>query len=177
MQVSLIVSVVGPDRPGLVDQIATVVQKAGGNWEGSRLVRLAGQFAGMIQVVIHESLLPQLEEGLRRLESVGLRVASLHSDKASATAEENTTHQLEVVGQDQSGIVSTISHALAEEGVNVIELATDVVDAPMTGERLFQTSARLHLPATIEATKLRARIEEIASDLMVELNRKVDSNP
>ncbi len=169
MQVSLIVSVIGPDRPGLVEQLSAAVTEAGGNWEGSRLVRLGGQFAGMVQVVLPEGQLNALESQLASLEEAGLKVTSVHSGEQTADTADGTAVNLEVVGQDRSGIVSTISKVLAETGVNVIELATDCRDAPMSGERLFHTTAKLGLPSSVDLADLKDRIEEIATDLMVEL--------
>ena len=173
MQVSLIVSVIGTARPGIVEQLSSAVTEAGGNWEGSRLVRLGGQFAGMVQVVLPESQLPALESQLSSLEAAGLKVTSVHSGDQTADASDGTAVNLEVVGQDRSGIVSTISKVLAEQGVNVIELATDCKNAPMSGERLFHTTAKLGLPASVDLADLRDSIEEIATDLMVELDLDV----
>lgn len=174
MQVSLIVSVIGPDRPGLVEQISSAVTKAGGNWEGSRLVRLGGQFAGMVQVILPEGQLPALESQLVSLESAGLKVTSVHSGEQTTDAADGTAVNLEVVGQDRSGIVSTISKVLADQNVNVIELATDCKDAPMSGERLFHTTAKLGLPGSVDLADLRDSIEEIATDLIVELDLNIE---
>ncbi len=178
MQVSLIVSVIGADRPGLVEQLSTAVTDAGGNWEGSRLVRLGGQFAGMVQVVIPESQQTALEANLSALEAEGLKVTSVHSEEsASPTEGGDRIYTLAVVGQDRPGIVSTIAKALAGEGVNVIELATDCKNAPWSGERLFHTTARILLPASVDLDELRNLIEEIAGDLMVELDREAEPTP
>ncbi len=76
MQISVIVSVIGPDRPGLIDRLSSVIVSAGGNWEDSRMLRLAGQFAGMVQVVVAEEALPSLESGLSQLEGEGLQAGS-----------------------------------------------------------------------------------------------------
>ena len=175
MQISLIVSVIGSDRPGLVEQLSAAVTEAGGNWEGSRLGRLGGQFAGMVQVVLPEALLPALKNQLAALEEAGLKVTSVHSGEQDSETNDGTTITLEVVGQDRSGIVSTISKVLADQGVNVIELATDCRNAPMSGERLFHTTAKLDMPAFVDLSDLRHSIEEIATDLMVELDLKTES--
>jgi len=169
MQTSVIVSVIGPDRPGLIDRLSSVIVSAGGNWEDSRMLRLAGQFAGMVQVVVAEEALPSLESGLSRLEGEGLQ-ARFH--RAGLSADESGSARafdLEVVGQDRQGIVSAISGALARLGVNVVELATDCGDAPWSGGRIFKTHARLHCPDRLEAGTLREAVEAIAHDLMVEL--------
>ncbi|MEM6279006.1 MAG: ACT domain-containing protein [Verrucomicrobiota bacterium] len=169
MKLALIVSVVGPDRPGLVQDLSAVVTEAGGNWEGSRLMQLAGQFAGMVHVVIPQASLPQLEASLSGLEERGLRVSVIHAgDESADMAETGKKIQLEVVGQDRSGIVAAISESLASLGVNVIELATDCKPAAWSGETHFFTEATVSLPPELEEDDLRKQIESIADDLMVE---------
>jgi glycine cleavage system regulatory protein len=172
MIVSLLVSVVGPDRPGLVNQLSRVITDAGGNWEGSRLIQLGGQFAGIVQVVTREESLAQLRGQLDELAGIGLTVSVIHSeDQAPESERSGEVVVLDVVGQDRPGIVAAISETLANEGVNVIELATDCRNAPMSGERLFHTTATVSVPASIDSDELRQRIEEIAGDLMVEIGR------
>jgi glycine cleavage system regulatory protein len=134
------------------------------------MLRLAGQFAGIVQVVVNDSALPELEAALSELEEGGLQ-SRLH--RAGNPAEEIVSgrlYDLEVVGQDRQGIVSAIAGALAQLGVNVLELATDCGEAPWSGERLFKTHARLHAPDSLDPGALREAVEEIAHDLMVELN-------
>ena len=170
MQTSVIVSVIGPDRPGLIGRLSSVIVQAGGNWEGSRMLRLAGQFAGIVQVVVNDSAIPALEAALSELEASGLQ-SRLH--RAGNPAEEIVSgrlYDLEVVGQDRQGIVSEVAGALTRLGVNVLELATDCGEAPWSGERLFKTHARLHAPDSLDPGALREAVEEIAHDLMVELN-------
>ncbi|MBP9225388.1 MAG: hypothetical protein KBF76_16070 [Verrucomicrobiales bacterium] len=169
MQTSLIVSVIGPDRPGLIEKIASVITAASGNWEGSRMLRLAGQFSGMVQVVIAEDALPELNAALAELEKSNLHIRILHSGGIETTPETGRVMTMEVVGQDRQGIVSSISRTLSQMGVNVIELATDCSEAPWSGERLFKTNARLIVPEDISGDRLREAVEEIALDLMVEL--------
>jgi len=169
MQTSVIVSVIGPDRPGLIDRLSSVIVAAGGNWEDSRMLRLAGQFAGMVQVVVARERLPILESGLSQLETEGLQARLHRTDESVQDSPVGRVLELEVVGQDRQGIVSAISGALARLGVNVVDLATDCGDAPWSGGRIFKTHARLHCPDSLDATTLREAIEAIAHDLMVEL--------
>jgi len=169
MQVSVIVSVVGKDRPGLVERLSRVVADAGGNWEASRMVRLGGQFAGMVQIVAPESRFENLRAGLATLEEEDLGVSVVHSEKmGDADTEVEHGFFLDVVGQDRPGIVSAISEILAEEGVNVIELVTDCRPAPWSGERIFQSSASLAIPESVRVDRLRQRLEDFGGDLMVE---------
>ncbi len=169
MKRSVIVSAIGPDRPGLIDRLASVIAGVSGNWEGSRMLRLAGQFTGMVQVVLEEDAVPDLERALGALENEGLQTRVLGVSSDDDGGDVGTTLELEVVGQDRQGIVRAISGTLAGLGVNVIELATDCSAAPMSGERLFKTQATLACPAGLEASAVRDAVEAIAMDLMVEL--------
>jgi glycine cleavage system regulatory protein len=176
MNTSLIVSVIGPDRPGLVEQISTTVAGVGGNWEGSRMIQLAEQFAGMVQVVLPEDRVDELRASLARLESDDLQISVIHAGEASATSSAPAQRiLLEVVGQDRNGIVAAISRTLAAAGVNVVELATDCRNAPWSGDKVFQTNAILEVPAGSEVPldELREKVEEIAGDLMVEIKPEV----
>ncbi len=169
MNTSLIISVIGPDRPGLIQELSSVVTSAGGNWEGSRLMQLAGQFAGMVQVVIPESRLSTLQDELSALEGKGLNVSVIHTDDSPSESPDHCALvNLEVVGQDRSGIVASISESLARLGVNVIELATDCKPAAWSGETHFFTHATVSLPVELSEEELRQHIESIADDLMVE---------
>ena len=170
--ISLVVQFIGKDRPGLIDHLSRVISEAGGNWESSRLIRLAGQFAGMIHVVIREDERASLERDIAAVGSAdGLTISVLPSPDsgASGSVPEAGPLQLEVVGQNRPGIVSAISHELAAMGANVLELATDCTNAPWSGERLFRAVASVEPRAGMPAEDVRERIEAIASDLMVEV--------
>ncbi|MFQ5349384.1 MAG: glycine cleavage system protein R, partial [Thermoanaerobaculia bacterium] len=77
--------------------------------------------------------------------------------------------ELEVVCQDHRGIVHGLAATLAASGVNVEELETEVIDAPMSGEQLFQARARLRAPAALTVEQLRSELEHLAADLIVEV--------
>ena len=76
---------------------------------------------------------------------------------------------LELIGSDRPGIIRKISHALAERRVNVEELRTECDGAPWSGDTLFKASAELRVPTNLDLDDLRADLEEIAHDLMVDI--------
>jgi len=78
---------------------------------------------------------------------------------------------LEVVGQDRPGIVKEITRELSAQGINVEELATECVSAPMSGEALSQAKAKILVPANLTLDKLRQTLEGGLSGLTVELSR------
>ena len=80
MQRMLVMTVIGQDRPGLVDSIAALVAAHGGNWLESRMSRLGGQFAGILRVEVPSENEPALVAELKKLESRGLTVV-VHPDQ------------------------------------------------------------------------------------------------
>ncbi len=169
MQRALVMTMIGPDRPGLVDSVAAQVAEHGGNWLESRMSRLGGQFAGILRVEVPEENEASLVAALKGLSSQGLTVVA-HPDRPQALAEPVRLNVLEIVGQDRPGIIREISHALARYGVNVEELHTETASAAMSGETLFKARARLRIPAACDTAALRQELEKIAADLIVELS-------
>ena len=113
MQRSLVMTVIGDDRPGLVETVARVVALHGGNWLESRMSRLGGQFAGIVHVEVPEPQETTLISALRGLSSQGLAVA-VHADQPN-TPSSNPVTVLELIGQDRPGIVQQISEAQTYE--------------------------------------------------------------
>ncbi len=169
MQRLLVMTVIGQDRPGLVESVAGLVAEHGGNWLESRMSRLGGQFAGILRVEVPGEKEQALVAGLKRLESRGLTVV-VHPDLPKSSAAPARESLLEIVGQDRPGIVREISRALASFGVNVEELETECASAAMSGETLFKARARLSIPASCNTAEVRQELERIAADLIVEIS-------
>ena len=168
MQVPLVMTVIGKDRTGLVESIARLVADHGGNWLESRMCRLGGEFAGILRIHVPSERQSALLEALKSLEACGLTVVAQPDQPPSPGATKLAA--LEIVGHDRPGIVRQISAALAEQGVNVEELSTECVSAPMSGESLFKARATLGIPANCNVAALRAELEKIAGDLMVDVS-------
>jgi len=162
-------TVIGRDRPGLVDSVAQVVAAHSGNWLESRMSRLGGQFAGILRVQVPVERQAALEEALRELATSGLAVVVYRDDSVAALPAGKGT-VLEVVGQDRPGIIRQISHALAEFGVNVEELESECGSAAMSGEAIFKARFHVSIPPTCKLEVLRQRIERIAADLIVDVS-------
>ena len=171
MQLSLVMTVIGADRPGLVDSVAGIVADQGGNWLESRMSRLGGQFAGILRVQISSEKEAALVRSLKQLETEGLTVV-VHSDRPRPEESERALTYLQIVGQDRPGIVHQISHALAAHGVNVEELCTECSSAAMSGEMLFKAEAKLKIPSSCKLGELKRELERIAEDLIVDLTLK-----
>jgi glycine cleavage system regulatory protein len=171
---SLVLTVIGPDRPGLVEALAKTVADHGASWLESRMAHLAGQFAGLLRVAVPAARAEELSQALRGLETRGLRVI-VESAREGAADAEAPRLRLELVGLDRPGIVRDISRAIAQRGVNVEELESHTSSAPMSGETLFHASAWLRPPREGSADELRSALEKLADELMVEIS--LDAEP
>ncbi len=165
---SLVMTVLGPDRPGIVETIARLVADHGGNWLESRMCRLGGQFAGILRVQVPVARRPALCGALAELSAQGLSVVVL-GDEAGSAQPPGALTVIELLGQDRPGIVREITAALARHGVNVEEFTSEVVSAPMSGEPLFKARATLSLPLGTSLAALRAELESSAADLQVDV--------
>ncbi|KPK52396.1 MAG: glycine cleavage system protein R [Myxococcales bacterium SG8_38_1] len=165
---SLVVTVIGKDRPGLVESVSAVVEQHGGNWVESRMSRLAGEFAGILRVSVPPDRADGLTDALEGLKAGGLRVVVERGFEE--TPEEGQVILLDLVGSDRPGIVHAISEALAARNVNVDELNTECDGAPWSGDTLFKATARLRVPKTLNLDQLRESLEAIAGDLMVDVS-------
>ncbi|MEK7675333.1 MAG: ACT domain-containing protein [Verrucomicrobiota bacterium] len=169
MHVSLVMTIIGQDRPGLVESVASLIADHGGNWLESRMSHLGGQFAGILRVQLPGEQEEALVRALKSLETKGLSIVVIAEQPKPAAGAEPLT-LLEIVGQDRPGIVRQISLALASHGVNVEELDTECHSAPMSGETLFQAQAKLRIPASCNTAELRLDLEKIAADLIVDIS-------
>lgn len=168
MQVSVVLTIIGPDRPGLVGSLSQAVADSGGNWLQSRMAHLAGQFAGILHVQAPPDRVDALLESLKALEAKGLTITAQRSDVAEAGASQRL-RVMELVGCDRPGIVREISRALAARNINVEQLETQVLSAPMSGEPLFKATARLHVPADVSDDDLGAELERIGDQLALDV--------
>ena len=162
-------TIIGADRPGLVQLIATRVADHGGNWLESRMCHLGGQFAGILRAEVPAARVDELVKALQTLESAGLNV-TIHTESGAAPSAIGSVAALELVGQDRPGILRLVAGVLAAHGVNVEELASERVSAPMGGGTLFKARATVLVPPGVSLGALRGDLERIATDLMVDLN-------
>jgi glycine cleavage system regulatory protein len=162
----LILTVIGNDRPGLVEELASAIAAHDSNWLESSLAHLSGKFAGIVRVAVPANQIEPLKATLAKL--VGLKVsAEVAAEEKSALAGRRLT--LNLVGHDRIGIVREVSQVLARHAVNVEELATYTSSAPMSAEVLFHAEAELFTAPDFDARALKAELERLSDDLMVDI--------
>lgn len=167
MKTFLVLTLIGNDQPGLVESLSRIVAAHHGNWLESNMSRLAGKFAGILRVSVDEDKADALVSALDAL-SPRLKLVVERSAPAEPERTQRTI-RLSLLGNDRPGIIRDISGALARQQVNVDELDTECVPAPMSADILFKATATLHVPAGLDMDALQTQLEALADDLMVEL--------
>jgi glycine cleavage system regulatory protein len=164
---TLILTVAGADRPGLVSAVADVVAAHGGNWENSQLAELAGTFAGVIEISVADDRVDALRADLDALE--GMLSISVHTGADTSESDSDQRISISVLGNDRSGIVREISGVLSAHALSIENMTTQTRDAAMAGGRLFESSVTATLPASADLEALRADIERLTHDLQVDI--------
>lgn len=164
----LVVTISGPDRAGLVEQLATVIAEHSGNWEHCRMAHLADRFVGLLQIRVNGANQQELESALRMIKGLDVMLAATKGEPESSSATQASLG-LELLGSDHAGIVRDIFAVLAKADVNVEELHTSTEAAPDSGGMLFRANARLSPKPDLDHEALRDSLSAIAMDLMVDL--------
>lgn len=164
---TLVLSIVGSDRPGLTQALAAAVLSAGGNWLESHLSRLGGLYVGSVLVEVDTAGVESLRAAVQAVDAHGLEVRIAPADTAAAAAGEVLDFKL--VGGDRPGIVHQVTGVLSALGVNIETFETRVEAEPHSGAPLFQMEAVLRLPAGLAPQAVQAALEEISGEVMVDV--------
>ncbi len=165
---SLVVSLAGPDRPGLVNSLSVRIAAGGGSWLESRLAHLAGTFAGIILVRVPDERAETLAAALSALSEEGLAVKIIHGTPSFPPAELVT---LELLGNDRPGIVREVTQTLRGLGVNIEEFSSHIENAPFTGADMFHAVARLGLPPGLSALDVSTALQNLTAEFMVDIRQ------
>ncbi len=164
---TLVLTLIGPDHPGIVDALADVIASHGGNWLESRMAQLAGKFAGVLCVDVADEQEASLAAALGALEASGLHLVVERGD--APVSAPMLPIEIDLVGQDRPGLVHEIAYLLASRRINVEDLATDRTTAANSGTPMFHAHVRASVPEGADLGALRHGLERLAADLMAEI--------
>ncbi len=163
---SLVLTVIGDDRAGLVAALSEVIAAHSGNWERSQMAELAGKFAGIVVVSVPADRSDALTAAVRELD--GLLEVSAHAG-SEAGADRGEELRIDLLGNDRPGIVHEISSVLARHGLSIDTIDTLTREAPMAGGQLFEAHVVARVPAGSDLVGVRADLERLAGELLVDL--------
>jgi len=163
----VLLSGVGPDKPGIARAISGAAFCAGCSIEDSRMAVLGGEFAILVLIEGGRIDLAKLSDSLPELEKeTGLTLAIRPTAARGATkVKSGVPYGLSVVGMDRTGIVFRITELLARYGVNIENLETEASNAPGTGTPLFRMGLEAEIPGDVPVRKLRAELADLCDEL------------
>ena len=173
---SLVVSIVGADRHGIVSSLAERAERFGANWATSRMTKLANEFAGTVHFEVPPQNADALAAALRGLESSGLQVVIARSDGARVPTSLRVV-ELELVGEDRVGIVSKLTKILAERAISIENIHTEIIRSGVSGKQTFKIEAHLLVPAALSVDALQRELGTLAREMMVDIALGERQNP
>jgi glycine cleavage system transcriptional repressor len=164
-----VLTAIGPDHPGLVDQVTRFVADCGGNLEDSRMVNLRGQFAMMMLVAGPAEVVQRLRDGLAELQAA----TGVHGQvEIAATGRPSTAaalpYRLSTWAMDHPGLMQSIAHLLGGLGVNIESAETSLRPAPYTNAPLFEMELVVAVPQSVPVAELRAALGRLCDELNVD---------
>jgi glycine cleavage system transcriptional repressor len=166
MRKYIVMTLTGTDRIGIVEHVTELLLKYGTNVEASRMAHLGGEFAMLLYVSIPETALSDLDKGIRVLQDEGFQVAMKTTESGPVTTFEGwVPYEVKVSGADHEGIIYNVTHHLAERGINIETMETNLVQAPMSGTPLFTMSAVVVVPPDLSISDIRNNLEGVGDEL------------
>ncbi len=168
----LVITAVGPDRPGLVDAVSEFVYSHDGNVEGSRAATLGGEFAIVMLVSGGDADIASIVDGIDGFAAgagLSCTVKPTTAPQEGPAPAPALGYVMTVHAMDHPGIVQAVTHHLAAAGVNIEALDTQVESAPHTGTAVFRLQAKLSLPAEVNIPRFRAELQGLGEGLNVDI--------
>lgn len=171
MSSSLVIMAVGPDRPGLVDDISSRLADRGVNIESSHMAAVGGLFSVILLVSGTEDQVQELADAARALvEDTEFEIFIKRARvPPSGESPAYLPYRLTTAGMDHPGIVKQISKLLHGFDVNIDSLDTKVKPAPVSGVPIFMMEARLSVPAEVRKRKIREALIELGDELNMDI--------
>lgn len=160
----MVLSVIGEDKPGLIDELATAIRSVNGNWLKSSFCQLGGHFAGFVEVSLATDAQQSLMQACQSMTSLNVQL------KTAITSFDNSgqIHTIKVTGNDRNGIVNDVSGVLTNLNVNIAQLDTACSNAPNWGSSMFTASFKIQTNTDLD--DIKTAIEAIADDLIVDVD-------
>lgn len=167
-QAFAVLTAIGPDRVGIVDDLSRLVAPLGGNIEESKMAILGGEFAVIMLVSMAA---PQVEILLAALpgqeKALGLRLELRQTRRPEATRD-GRPYTLETVSLDTPGVLLSVTAVLKAHAINIEELETLTQPAPWTGAPMFRMRATIILGPAVSIPLLKTDLA------MLEAERDLD---
>ena len=169
-----ILTALGNDRPGLVEEVSQFIFERGGNIADSRMINLRGQFSIMMLLSGSEDVAAKLQADLETFsKKTQLQIRLANAQSATAANEPAMPYQLTATAMDQAGLVHRIAHLLRENRINIESMDTELTAAPITGAPTFEMKLVMSVPQSTAVARLREKLSKLCDELNIDWQLKM----
>lgn len=159
----LVISALGDDRPGIVNELAKICVDYQCNIVDSRMTVLGGEFAIIMLVSGSWDAVAKLENALPPITGK-MGLTTIIKQTRSREPIKSITYTVNVVALDHPGIVHEIAHFFSQRKINITDLETGTYSAPHTGTRMFNINMSINIPAETHLATLREEFMVFCDD-------------
>lgn len=172
MTKKLVISALGADRPGIVDELSNIIYTHALNIEDSRMSVLGGEFAILLLVSGEQSAIDELRAQTSEIEQALQMSLLLKSTTGSTTITNTVPYSVEVAALDNPGIVRNIASFFSNQNINIVNLQTEKYSAPHTGSPMFALHMTIGIPAETNIANLRENFIDVCDELNLDAELK-----
>ena len=166
----LVITAVGQDRPGIVDDVSRIMLDNDLNIEDSRMSILGGEFAIILLVSGSPASIASVNSQHSQLEqALGLNLL-IKPTRPGQPAQAAIPYSIRVIGMDHPGIVNRLASFLSARQINIRDLETDSYPAPHTGTAMFSVNMNIDIPSNVATSKLRDEFMELCDEQNLDAN-------
>jgi len=169
MPTNYVLTLTGPDRIGIVEEVTGLLLARGGNVEASRMARLGGEFAVLMLVSMPAGQPSDPDERLGALTAGGYKVTTAPARVRAEARPGWLPRQIEIRGADHEGIIHEVARYLSGRGISIESVDSESAPASTSGVPLFAMTARVVVPPGPSAAGWEAGLEEIGGRLNLDI--------
>jgi glycine cleavage system transcriptional repressor len=161
---SIVISALGDDRPGIVEALSHAILENNCNIEDSRMSVMGGVFAVILLVNGEGAALDKLQQALPGIADQNqLTLTTRQGGERSATGN-FLPYQVQIVAMDHPGIVNRLSQFFAKRSINIQQLETSSYSAAHTATPMFAVHMKIEIPASQHLTELRDAFYDLCDE-------------
>ncbi len=170
MSQNVVLTLTGPDRVGIVEEVTRLLLEVGGNVETSRMARLGGEFAILLLVTLPDERAAGLQSAVEKLTAQGYQLTTRQTEYTHAETHPGwQPYQIEVLGADHEGIVHQVARYLSQRGISIETMDAGTSRAPVSGALLFGMKAQVVVPPELQSQDWQEALEDLGKDLNLDI--------
>ena len=164
-----VLTAIGEDRPGLVEEVSEFVFARGGSIEDSRMANMQGQFAIVMLIGGTQEAIDRVTTDLEALSlQTGIHAQLTPAAPSGLQAPPRLPYRLTGRALDQSGLVHQVANLLRSLNVNIESMETTLEAAPVTAAPVFAMDLIIAVPVDTAIQKLRDELARVCDSANID---------